>query len=206
MCLQATVLPQQLEDLCLSMAVLPLGPASWQSAAAELFHPRKCVRAPAQMFVVQKKKVWQTVRFKAGSSGNRVGSWARKAICNVPVSHCDCVPLHNVLLVFLGTRGRVFLIHKNAIENFGCILIFPCDWVLCPKSLLNKACSHEDQWCEGKRSMWPSPRTQWAPSSHIDTFSITIAGRSLLISILKQYSLLTSKASFGKGRTHKWGQ
>lgn len=69
--------------------------------------------------------------------------WAWEAICNVPVSHRDCVPLHNVLIVFLGTGGRVFLIH-----NFGCILIFPWDWVLCPKSVLNKACTHEDQWSE----------------------------------------------------------
>lgn len=96
------------------VAVAGLGP---------VLHPKKGVRSPVQVFVVQKSKVRRTVGFKAGLSGNRVGFWAREAICNVPVSHHGCISLHKAPYVSRD-RGRVFLALKNAMKNIGNIPIF----------------------------------------------------------------------------------
>lgn len=105
---------------------LGAGQPGSQVAAAGLgpvLHPKKSVRSPVQVFAVQKSKARRTVGFKASLSGNRVGFWAREAICNVPVSHHGCVSLHKVPYVSRDW-GRVFLALKNAIENVGNIPIF----------------------------------------------------------------------------------
>lgn len=107
---------------------VPLGvgePGSWAAAVGLccVSQPGKGVRSPVQVFVVQKSKESQTVGFKAGLSGNRVGFWAWEAICSILVSCHGCVSLHKVPLVFLET-GQVFLAYKNAIKTLGNILIF----------------------------------------------------------------------------------